>query len=131
MAACEDTQLSLDVKASAVRYPSGSPPQFTLTITNKGPAPCTRDVGPAQRGFVITTGGVRAWASTDCAAATPAPTTLEVNKPLLQVLPWNRHLSDQACTAATTAKLAANGTYLVTGVLGSLRKEGTPFSLAS
>jgi hypothetical protein len=130
-AACEDTQLSLETRVAAQRYPAGAPPQFTLIVTNTGPGSCTRDMSTAQRGFVVTTGGVRAWSSTDCVATTAQVQTLEPKKPVELDIAWNRHLSDAACAPATTARLAANGTYVVTGVLGSLRKEAPPFVLAA
>jgi hypothetical protein len=128
---CEDTQLALTVISDARTYPSGAPVKLTLTVTNSGPGPCTRDLSTAQRGFVVASGGVRTWSSTDCASPTPQVVTLKAKEPVTFTTSWSRKWSDAACSTATAARIAAAGTYTVTGVLGNLRKDGPVIVLSS
>jgi hypothetical protein len=129
---CVDTQLSLAVTSDGTRYPSGSPAKLTMTVTNNGATACTKDVSASQFGFIISSGGVPTWSSTDCQAATPQIVTLKPKEVRTTAVPWNRHWSDSGCTQATTARLAAPGTYTVKGILGStLAKDGPVIVLAS
>ncbi len=127
--ACEDRVLRLAAAPAAAVYPAGAPPVLTLSVTNTGAAACSRDLGPAQRGFVITSGADRIWSSTDCAPVTPAPGVLLPGKAEGLRLSWDRHRSVTGCPMPQAQPLAQPGTYVLTARLGSLTVAGGSFSL--
>ncbi len=127
--ACEDRVLRLAAAPAAAVYPAGAPPVLTMSVTNTGAAACSRDLGPAQRGFVITSGADRIWSSTDCAPVTPAPGVLLPGKAEGLRLSWDRHRSVTGCPMPQAQPLAQPGTYVLTARLGSLTVAGGSFSL--
>lgn len=129
-AACETGQLSVTARVGAKSYLTGGPlPQLTVSVVNNGPAPCTRDVGPAQQSVTVYRGVLRVWSSADCASPSPQVRTLTPRKPYVVTLAWPRSRSSGGCPSTAPGGVD-NGTYTVRGALtGVPPVEGGTFTL--
>lgn len=126
--ACLPTAIEVQASAEQDSYAVGGSPRLSLSITNTGPTPCTRDVGQAQVELQVTSGSDRIWSSDDCAPGGDADVvTLLPGEPVVQSTTWDGRRSLPDCAGEKAAALA--GTYRVGGRLGDLRVEGDAFTL--
>jgi hypothetical protein len=126
--ACKDGDLEVEAKPDKLSYPSGALPVLTLSVTNAGSAPCSRDLGQSARELRLTSGPARVWSSDDC--ADKAPADLVVLKPGETrdfSVTWSRRRSAQGCPA--DQPIAEPGTYRVTGRIGSVSSPAKAFLL--
>lgn len=123
---CQPDALKISADADKEAYPVGASPRLSLSVTNTGAAPCTRDLGQAAVELLVTSGKDRIWSSDDCNPGGPKTvTTLQPGKAAVQRLSWDGRRSRPGCTGAK--ERAAAGTYRVSGRVGQLRVEGDVF----
>ena len=107
-------------------YALGGTPRLSLTITNTGTVPCTRDLGQAAVELLVYSGSDRIWSSDDCApGGGTAVTTLAPGEAEVQRVTWNGRRSLPGCKGEKAQ--AQPGTYRVHGRVGQLRVEGAVF----
>lgn len=129
-APCADTALKVTAAVGATNYPLGSLPQLTVTVTNTGAAPCTRDLALTRRTLTVLSGTERIWSSADCSSATPAVQTLAPGKSVGLPVAWNRRRSLPSCPTPQPP-LAGPGTYRLRGQLEGLPPvDGGSFTLS-
>lgn len=123
---CQPEALQVEAGADAEEYAVGGRPRLTLTVTNTGSAPCTRDLGQAAVELLVYSGRDRIWSSDDCAPGGPKKvTTLQPGKAQVQRVTWNGRRSRPGC--AGDKEQAQAGTYRVQGRVGQLRSDGDAF----
>lgn len=126
--ACTATALEVEPTAGEDSYAVGASPRLSLSITNTGTAPCTRDLGQAQVELTVTSGRDRIWSSDDCApGGDPDVVTLEPDEPVVQSVTWDGRRSLPGCAGDKAP--AQPGTYRVSGRVGDLRVDGGSFAL--
>jgi hypothetical protein len=126
--ACAPTALEVEPTAGEDSYAVGASPRLSLSITNTGTTPCTRDLGQAQVELTVTSGRDRIWSSDDCApGGDPDVVTLEPDEPVVQSVTWDGRRSLPGCAGDKAA--AQPGTYRVSGRVGDLRVDGGSFTL--
>ncbi|HEY3733121.1 MAG TPA: hypothetical protein VGL63_04325 [Streptosporangiaceae bacterium] len=103
-------------------------PGFGIDVVSTDRATCTLNLGTKHLTLVISSGGVRAWGSGDCAAgAGSAVTKLPRGVPAQRSITWHRVLSSPGCKTAHTA--ARPGTYTAVAYDGSLHSQTLVFVL--
>jgi hypothetical protein len=124
---CPDSALKLAVTTDATTYPVGSSPRFTLTVTNRSAAACTRDLGSKVVALEVVSGTARTWNSDDCnQGQVNAVTTLAPGKATQVVrLTWSGRRSQRGCP--TPRDSATAGTYQVSGTVGTLTSPRVVF----
>lgn len=129
VAPCRDADLVVSAKADKQAYAAGERPVLTIGIANRGSAPCTRDVGQAARGIVVTSGNDRVWSSDDCSpgGAAQVVTLRPGAAPLTFPVRWARRRSAPGCPSGLRDVTA--GTYRVVGHFGTLTSDPDTFSL--
>lgn len=126
VAACGADAVQLGAEVEQDSYPVGGRPRLTLTVTNTGSAPCTRDLGQAAVGLTVFSGADRIWSSDDCAPGGPASLqTLAPGTPEKIGVTWAGKRSQPKC-AGDQAQVTA-GTYRVSGRVGDQTVEGDTF----
>jgi hypothetical protein len=126
---CTKADLVLNARADADTYPGGRRPVLTIGIKNAGAAPCTYDVGQANREILVTSGNDRVWSSDDCSPGGAAQVvTLQPGaKPTEFSVTWSRQRSRPDC--AGERREAAAGTYRVVGRFGDQTSAHDSFTL--
>jgi hypothetical protein len=124
---CSDTELRLVTTTDAATYAVGDSPVLTMTVTNRGTTPCTRDLGSTVVSFQVVSGAARTWSSDDCNAAKGSkPTVLAPGKATQVVqLTWSGKRSRPGCP--TPRDQAAAGTYQASGKVGTLSSDRAVF----
>jgi len=126
--ACDPTALEVEPSAGEDSYAVGASPRLSLSITNTGTTPCTRDLGQAQVELTVTSGRDRIWSSDDCApGGDPDLVTLLPGEPVVQNVTWDGRRSLPGCAGEKAQ--AQPGTYRVSGRFGDLRVDGGSFTL--
>ena len=124
--ACDAGALEVEATTDEDTYAVGGTPRLTLTITNTGSVPCTRDLGQAAVELLVYSGKDRIWSSDDCAPGGAAVLeTLEPGKGEVQRVTWNGRRSLPKC-AGEKARAQA-GTYRLHARVGEQRVEGAVF----
>jgi hypothetical protein len=126
---CRKADLVVSARADAQAYPGGRRPVLTIGVATRGSAPCTFDVGQANREIRVTSGNDRVWSSDDCSPGGSrqvvtlrpgaAPTSFSVT--------WSRKRSAPGCPSGT--REAAAGTYRVVGRFADILSEPDSFTL--
>lgn len=126
---CPDSSLTLTSKTDADTYALGSAPRITLTVTNSGTVPCTRDLGSGAVELLVYSGpSDRIWSSDDCQSAKgTAVATLQPGGHQNVVVTWFAKRSAPGCTG--TREAAKAGTYRLELRVGTLRTQGAVFRL--
>ena len=126
---CRPSNLVVNARADDDLYPAGRRPVLTIGVRNTGSAPCTFDVGQANREIRVTSGNDRIWSSDDCSpgGAAQLATLRPGAAPTEFSVTWSRKRSAPGCPAGL--RDAAPGTYRVTGRFGELVGEPDTFSL--
>ena len=125
---CRTTDLVVNARADAQAYPGGRRPVLTISLTNRGAAPCTYDVGQANREIRVFSGNDRVWSSDDCSpGGAHEVVTLASGKPAAFSVTWSRKRSAPGCPSGT--REAVPGTYRVIGRFGDITSQPDTFSL--
>ncbi|MBO9625009.1 MAG: hypothetical protein J7484_01390 [Microbacterium sp.] len=66
IAACDAKDIVVEAVTDADSYQAGVLPKLSISLTNKGAADCTIDVGSATQVFTVASGDDVWWRSTDC-----------------------------------------------------------------
>jgi len=108
---CAASALSATVETSDARYPKGTAPRFTVTLSTSGPA-CS---APGPVSVVVTSGSDRVWGSHDCPANAPAgaPTKLSAGGKASTAFTWQRNRTSPGCATVNGDRTAKSGTYTV------------------
>ncbi|MFL6139883.1 MAG: DUF4232 domain-containing protein [Frankiaceae bacterium] len=128
--ACTARQVRLAVSTDHTAYPAGAEPRFVLAVTGAGTGPCTLDVGPGSRSFLVRSGADRIWSSADCAAAAHRVVTLRPHQRVAYSIAWSRHRSAPGCPSTATVA-ALPGTYRVIAKVGRFSSGQSVFTLPS
>ena len=127
---CTDAAIAVEAKTDGRRYPVGSTPRLTMTITNVGDVACSRDVGTKANELEITSGGYHVWSSDDCAKNSKSKVvTLQPGDVVASSITWDGRLSQKGCPA--TDRTAKAGRYDLIARNGEVRSEKQGFALTS
>jgi hypothetical protein len=125
---CAAAAIKVVAAADAAVFAAAVEPVLTLTVTNSGKTPCTRDLGPGATELRVMSGPDRIWSSDDCAAKAPAnPTVLTPGETKTFKVTWKRERS-KPCTGTRGA--AKPGNYRVIGRVGDITSAPDTFRLA-
>lgn len=125
---CADTDLALDAKAERDSYAVGATPTLILSVRNTSDRPCRRELGQGAAELVVTSGNDRIWSSDDCRpGGDPGPKVLQPGEDDTQRLTWSATRSRPGCEGEETRIEA--GTYVVSARIGSLRAQGSAFTV--
>jgi hypothetical protein len=127
---CPDAAMSVIASPGEPTYRVGQRPLLRLSVTNKGPVPCFRDLGRKLREMVIMSadGQQRLWSSNDCYGPPGAEVkTLQPNETLSFTLNWAGRTSEPGCPEKRVTVPA--GTYQLVGKLGPLVGAPSPLVL--
>ncbi len=125
---CKDTDLAVTVAPAKPTFPVGSQSTFVMKVANKGQVPCTRDVGPKNTSFTVTSGGYRVWSSDDCSPGGESKVeTIPPGQAYGVQATWNQEISLEGCPSGQPAAKA--GSYSVTAASGSVTSPEAPFQL--
>lgn len=132
--ACNPAQIALTAVTDSNSYASGVKPMISMTIENRGSAPCTYDVGTGAQEYIITSGSDRIWSSKDCQQSpTSTPQVLEPGVELSTTpFAWDRtRSSTETCNGSRPAAVAGpdGPTYRLEVVLGDAESEPVAFRL--
>lgn len=123
---CADADLAVTITTGAEAYPSGSLPQFVVSVTNTGAAPCKRDVSAKTAVITVVSGSDRIWSSGDCPSVKADVRTLTPGTAVKLTSSWNRERSVPGCTTTGAAgQPAKTGVYVASVKLGTLAAPGT------
>jgi len=127
--ACAAADIGITPLTDATTYQAGSLPQLSFSLTNKGGAACSLDVGTATQSYKVTSGSETYWVSTDCqTGATNTPTVINSGATLSSTpIPWDRTRSAKdTCSAASRAPVPTGGASYHFGVsVGGFASAGT------
>ncbi len=126
--ACADDALRVTATPDRSRYAASPRPALRLAVRNGGAVPCTRALGRGAVELLVYSGSDRIWSSDDCAAGGPDGTVvLQPQQLVVTTLTWGGRRSRPGCPGG--AEAAEPGTYRVVGRVGTLRTEGTAFTV--
>lgn len=66
LVACQAGDIEVTAVTDAESYPAGALPNLSISLTNRGSADCTIDVGSTTQRFTVSSGADVWWRSTDC-----------------------------------------------------------------
>lgn len=66
LVACQAGDVEVTAVTDAESYPAGALPNLSISLTNRGSADCTIDVGSTTQRFTVSSGADVWWRSTDC-----------------------------------------------------------------
>ncbi|WP_194420561.1 hypothetical protein [Microbacterium abyssi] len=96
-APCRATDVVVEAVTDAETYAAGVSPQLSISLSNKGVASCTLDVGSATQVLTVTSGEDEWWRSTDCQEnPSNMVVTIEAGQTVTSAEPvvWDRTRSD-------------------------------------
>lgn len=126
--ACADSDIKVAVTTPQTSYPSGSNPEITLTISNDGATPCSRDVGSDSNEIQISSGGAQVWSSDDCGGDNkPDVVTLSPGQTAGVTVEWPRVHSAPGCPSGQPD--AKSGSYQAIGRNGKVKSQPLSFQL--
>jgi hypothetical protein len=127
LAACPD-----DVIAVAVEVPAstavGAGAKATMTVTNTGSAPCSRDIGAGANEVRITSGSALVWSSDFCGASdTRDVKVLQPGTTWASAVTWPGRVTPQGCPGDQPTAQA--GGYRAVARNGSVQSEPAVMSV--
>lgn len=134
LSACGQADIVVTPHTDTARYPAGSLPQLSFSLTNRGAGACTLDVGTATQSYTITSGSETYWVSTDCqTGASNTPTVINAGATLSSTpISWDRTRSAKdTCSSPNRASVPAQGAsyHLAVAVGGFASADSTQFIL--
>ena len=128
--ACEAADIEVVAVTDAATYAPDQLPQLSISLTNKGAADCTIDVGTATQRYEVTSGNDLWWRSTDCQVESSSMiVTLTAGQtvPSATPLPWDRtRSSTTTCDDPNRARAPAGGaSYHVAVSIGGFDSAST------
>jgi len=131
---CRSEQVAVEAVTDASDYAPGTQPQLSLTVTNRGTAPCTINAGTGAQVFTVTSGTDVYWTSTDCQTApSDQQVVLEPGVTVNSSSPitWDRTRSAPETCEGAREEVPAGGAsyYLTTSVDGIDSSEPKQFLL--
>lgn len=132
--ACTSADIVVTPETDTTTYPAGALPQLSFSLTNKGGAACSLDVGTATQSYTVTSGSETYWVSTDCqTGASNTPTVINPGATLSSTpIPWDRTRSAKnTCSTPNRTPVPAGGAsyHLAVGVGGFSSADSTQFIL--
>jgi hypothetical protein len=125
---CDPSRVVVDAAVDAQAYAPRRKPVLTLTVTNKGDAPCPVNVGTSQMEFLITSGSDRIFSSRDCQrGAQDLRKTLAPGVSEKANFTWKRNRSVPGCT--DPGAIPGPGTYVLVTHLGERVSKKAVFTL--
>ncbi len=126
---CGDAALKVTAESDAKAYKSGAAPRFTLTVTNTGPVPCRRALGPEVVELRVFSGEDRIWSSDDCNKAKgQGVLLLAAGEARALTVQWPGKRTKPDCVIG---KVAQPGTYRVSARVGPILRQGSIFRITS
>ncbi len=126
---CGDAALKVTAESDAKTYTSGAAPRFTLTVTNTGPVPCRRALGPDVIELRVFSGEDRIWSSDDCNRAKgQGVLLLAAGEARALTVQWPGKRTKPDCV---TGKVALPGTYRVSARVGPIVRQGSIFRITA
>ncbi len=128
-AACGDAALTVTVVSDAKSYKKGAAPRFTLTVTNSGPVPCRRALGPDAVEVRVFSGEDRIWSSDDCTTAKgQGVLLLGAGEARALTVQWPGKRTKPGCVSGA---VALPGTYRVSVKVGPILRQGSVFQVTA
>lgn len=126
--ACSDGAITVVAATAPSSMPVGGELGLTMTVTNTGSVPCTRDVGAGANEMTISSGSTLAWSSDHCNTSTASgPVVLEPGEEWSTALTWSGTTSAVGCPADQPAAQAGSYTLVVRNA--SLSSEPAAFQI--
>lgn len=126
---CGDAALKVTAESDAKTYKGGAAPRFTLTVTNTGPVPCRRALGPDVIELRVFSGEDRIWSSDDCNRAKgQGVLLLAAGEARALTVQWPGKRTKPDCV---TGKVALPGTYRVSARVGPIVRQGSIFRITA
>lgn len=123
---CPDADMAVTASTSAPSYPAGQQPRLTLSVTNKGPQSCVRDLsGPLQIFTVFAADGTRVWSTADCFPGQGSDVReLAAGQAVTFTIKWSGTSSAPGCTGDRAP--VPPGDYTLVAQLGGLSSPPVP-----
>jgi hypothetical protein len=126
---CPSGDVVVSLTANGDNYGGSTRPEFTITVVSTDAQACAFNIGPQYLTLVISSGGVRAWGSADCARGSGTKVAmLSRGVPVQDKITWNRTLSAPGCHLAGTP--ARPGTYTAVASDAGLHSHTVVFVLS-
>jgi hypothetical protein len=126
--ACKPADIVLTPITDADSYNAEVNPLVSMSIENKGTAPCSINAGTDVQEYRVTSGADQIWSSKDCQAdPAPSPIVLAPGVPQSTTpFPWDRtRSSTTTCTGDRKAVAAGGASYHLTVLLGDITSSDT------
>lgn len=128
IAACTAENVSVAAVTDADTYPAEALPQLSISLTNKGTADCTLNVGSSAQTFTVSSGDDVWWRSTDCQSeSSDMIVTLEAGSSVASATPvvWDRtRSSPDTCEEQNRPRAPGDGaSYHVAVSIGGFSSE--------
>lgn len=127
---CPDATTVITAAPGRAEYRVGSKPVFTLSVTNTGPAACTRDLDARLQELLVfaADGTTRLWSSNDCYPGDSVDVrVLQPGETVSFKVTWAGRSSSPGCVVKRETIQA--GDYYVVAKLGPLAGAPTSFRL--
>ncbi|MGW9628942.1 hypothetical protein [Microbacterium sp. NPDC055521] len=128
IAACTADDVTVTAVTDADAYPAEALPQLSISLTNKGAADCTLNVGSSTQTFTVSSGDDVWWRSTDCQSeSSDMIVTLEAGSSVTSATPvvWDRtRSSPETCEEQNRPRAPGGGaSYHVAVSIGGFNNE--------
>ena len=128
--ACTARDIEVEAVTDAESYPAGVLPQLSISLTNRGSADCTIDVGSTTQVFTVSSGDDVWWRSTDCQENPSSMiATLAAGATVVSKVPvtWDRTRSSvETCAQENRPRAPGGGaSYHVAVEIGGFKAAAT------
>lgn len=128
IAACTAEDVVVTAVTDADTYPAEALPQLSISLTNRGAADCTLNVGSSTQTFTVSSGDDVWWRSTDCQSeSSDMIVTLEAGSSVTSATPvvWDRtRSSTETCAEQNRPRAPGGGaSYHVAVSIGGFSSE--------
>ena len=125
---CPAADVVISMTMNGDSYDAGVRPEFSISVVSTDARACAVNLGARYLTVVVSSGGVRAWGSADCAAgAGSSAALLSRGVPAQRHFSWDRLLSAPGCKSLRSE--AGSGTYTAVASDGGRHSQTLVFVL--